>query len=610
MKIDSKPYKFLIVVAISSFLLMVQAPITANASTQGWQISMMYSGKKTDSSDWISVNRATLRTNMGSPGTSSFPSATSVNTGASNRTAFGNGAGLYKAFFEQENVTKVALVDGSSTSLDPTQHTNYLIYDLVEGTDSESLYDILKRLDEYQRTAAAFHNQDSVWGNSSVKNHTAGTNGYSGTLTSSGGTAFKSNDNTTPGRFVVMGINRDSDNDIQALAAFSGDLNTGKGDAWRGANPLQTFWSYWGHDFHSSSTTQRIGSSLQTAPGVATGATWTGDVYLLTFGDPGITTLSTPATPTADPTTGTLKSIAVSWSAVTNASSYTLKLYASNGTTLLKTIAGLNSTSRTITTSDYALADGTTYQVSITAIGNGSTFLNSSESTKRSVTTSQTLSNASLSTASATSAALKSINLSWSAIANASSYTIKIYDANDSLLATRTSISGTSKTINSTDLPAIADSTLYKFSIQAIGNNSSFLSSTESSKISATTHAPVSVSINRELTNPYSSRSIKYTISFSETITGFTTSNITLAGTSTGWSKGDLQGSGSNYSITITNSSPNDGSINLSLTNTGISAISSSVQPPSTNATAFNLGRATQVNTWIKFLWGEDLVRF
>ncbi len=326
---------------------------------------------------------------------------------------------------------------------------------------------------------------------------------------------------------------------------------------------------------------------------------------------PPVVTLSTPPTPTANPTTGTLKSIAVSWAGVANASSYTLKLYASNGTTLLHTISGLTSTARTITTSDYAsLADGTTYQVSITAIGNGSTFLDSSESTKRSATTSQTLANASLSSASATSATLKSINLSWSAIANTSSYTIRIYDANDSLLATRTSISGTTKTINSTDLPAISDSTLYKFTIQAIGNNSTFLSSTESSKISATTHTPVTVSINRELTNPYSSRSIKYTFTFSKTITGFTTSNITLSGTSTGWSKGTLQGSGSNYSITITNSSPNDGSINLSLTNTGISATSSSVQPPSTNATVFNLGRATQVNTWIRFLWGEDLVRF
>jgi len=323
------------------------------------------------------------------------------------------------------------------------------------------------------------------------------------------------------------------------------------------------------------------------------------------------TTLSTPTTPTANPTTGTLKSIAVSWAGDSNASSYTLKLYASNGTTLLHTITGLSSTARTITTSDYAsLADGTTYQVSITAIGNGSSFLDSLESAKRSVTTSQTLANASLSTASATSATLKSINLSWSAIANVSSYTIRIYDANDSLLATRTSISGTSKTINSSDLPAIADSTLYKFTIQAIGNNATFLSSNESSKISATTHTPVTVSINRELTNPYSSRSIKYTFTFSETITGFTTSNITLSGTSTGWSKGTLQESDSNYSITITNSSPSDGSINLSLNNTGIAAVSSSVQPPSTNATVFNLGRATQVNTWIKFLWGEQLQRF
>ena len=243
---------------------------------------MLVTGKKTAPS-------GTRQTSLGSPGTSSFPSITAANTSASARTSLGAGEGLYNAFFTQSGITKVAFVDGSGNSLDPTTHTNYLVYDLVESTGSESIAEILKRLDEYQRTASGFQNNDSVWGSNSVINHTAG---YSGILSSYGGTAFKTNTNGMssgisqyPDRFALMGINRESDNDIQALAAHWGNLSTtsGKGDAWRGQDPRQTFWSYWGNDFHSNSQTQRIGSSYQTSPGVATGATWSGDVYLLAF---------------------------------------------------------------------------------------------------------------------------------------------------------------------------------------------------------------------------------------------------------------------------------------------------------------------------------------
>jgi uncharacterized repeat protein (TIGR02059 family) len=250
-------------------------PSPALASGVGWEISMLVTGKK------IALS-GSRQTSLGSPGSSAFENITAASTGASAKSSFGSGEGLYSAFFNQTNITKVAFVDGSSSSLDPTQHTNYLIYDLVESTDSESIAAILKRLDIYQKSSAAFHNNDSVWGANSVKNHTAG---YSGTLASSGGTGFKTNDNYVPDRFALMGINRDSDNDIQALAAYRGDLSTtsGKADSWRGENPSQTFWSYWGHDFHSSSITQRIGSSYQTSPGVATSATWTGNVYLLTY---------------------------------------------------------------------------------------------------------------------------------------------------------------------------------------------------------------------------------------------------------------------------------------------------------------------------------------
>jgi hypothetical protein len=260
-------------------------------SPEGWNILMMYTGKKIESVSWtnsIDPGIQTLRTSMGSPGTATFMTMTLESTGADTRLEFGDGPGLYTAFFSQNNITKIALVDGSDSSYDPTAHTNHLVYDLVESSGAESIDQILKRLDIYQRDAANFHNNDTVWGDPSVLNHTAGLNGYSGLLSASAGTDFTAFTRAgvsrgLPDKFCVMGINRQSDNDIQALCAFWGDLNAGKADAWRGSNPEETFWSYWGHDFHSNSKTQRIGSSLQTAPGVALQSTYTGDVYLMAY---------------------------------------------------------------------------------------------------------------------------------------------------------------------------------------------------------------------------------------------------------------------------------------------------------------------------------------
>jgi uncharacterized repeat protein (TIGR02543 family) len=99
-----------------------------------------------------------------------------------------------------------------------------------------------------------------------------------------------------------------------------------------------------------------------------------------------IATLSNAANPTVVATTGSLKSITVNWTQVANASSYTLRLYSADGSTLLQTITGASGTSRAITTSDHALADNTAYQVSIQAIGTGA-FTSSAESGKVSVTT-------------------------------------------------------------------------------------------------------------------------------------------------------------------------------------------------------------------------------
>jgi hypothetical protein len=100
-------------------------------------------------------------------------------------------------------------------------------------------------------------------------------------------------------------------------------------------------------------------------------------------------TLATPAAPTVSATSNTLKSITVSWSAITNASSYTLRLHNSGGTLIATTgLTGRTGSTATITTSNLAsLADSTAYKVSITAIGNGTSFLDSAESAKSDVTT-------------------------------------------------------------------------------------------------------------------------------------------------------------------------------------------------------------------------------
>lgn len=239
-----------------------------------WEILIRADGRK-----------STVRTesNFGSPGSATFMTMTETSTGAGARSAIGNAEGLYTGFFNKKDITKIAFVDGTSASLDPTGHNNYLIYDLIESSGNESINDILKRLDIYQRDNASFSANDTVWPNPSVLNHTAGTTGYSGLLTASGGTGFRDQSGVVPDKFCVMGINRDSDNDIQSLCAFSGNLQTGKGDSWRGNNPAQTFWSYWGDDFHSNSQAQRIGNQRQSPIGVAEGAAWTGSVYMLAF---------------------------------------------------------------------------------------------------------------------------------------------------------------------------------------------------------------------------------------------------------------------------------------------------------------------------------------
>ena len=65
---------------------------------------------------------------------------------ADGRESFGSADGFYKGFFTSKKITKLALVDGTSTSLtNLTGNTNYIIYDLVETSGSETMFEILNR---------------------------------------------------------------------------------------------------------------------------------------------------------------------------------------------------------------------------------------------------------------------------------------------------------------------------------------------------------------------------------------------------------------------------------------------------------------------------------
>ncbi len=80
--------------------------------------------------------------------------------------------------------------------------------------------------------------------------------------------------------------------------------------------------------------------------------------------------LATPTVPTVVVTQATLKSFTVSWTAVSNAVAYSLRIYANDGVTLLRTVSSLSGTSKLVTATDFpAIADGTTYKVGLVATG-------------------------------------------------------------------------------------------------------------------------------------------------------------------------------------------------------------------------------------------------
>lgn len=81
-------------------------------------------------------------------------------------------------------------------------------------------------------------------------------------------------------------------------------------------------------------------------------------------------TLAQPNAPNLSTTTGVLKSLTASWSAVTNAVGYRINIFENDGTTLLETVTVSSGTSKVITASDFpGIADNRAYKIKVTATG-------------------------------------------------------------------------------------------------------------------------------------------------------------------------------------------------------------------------------------------------
>ena len=286
-----------------------------DTNTSGWKILMMTdfprmstgsaAGEWMDPASTPTARRDKFGTSTGSgdyTNDNSWKDMTMANTGAEDRVQSGDGHGLYRAFFECEDISTIGYVAFPSGATIPTDLTNqldsassgtgfssdsyfsthsikirtYSLYEAnstssVDGTVFENLLAINNKLragspsDYYQA-----HSKDNIFGTRATKNLTAHTDGSDAGSTDGFNYSYDGLDNSN--NFCFWGINRDSDNDTQALCFFGGSLHSGKGDAWRGANTHSSLWSYWGDDFHDDSQKRRIGYGMQTTPGISGGA--------------------------------------------------------------------------------------------------------------------------------------------------------------------------------------------------------------------------------------------------------------------------------------------------------------------------------------------------
>lgn len=177
------------------------------------------------------------------------------------------------------------------------------------------------------------------------------------------------------------------------------------------------------------------------------------------------------ATPTGGSVSATTSSLTYSWTAVTNATGYTVYYKTSSASTWSNT---------TTTSTSYAktgLTEGVTYQFKVVATSTNNNYVSSSESSVSSGTTKTTL-------ATPTNLAItrytNSLVANWTAVTNASSYSIQYKLSTASTWTTKTSSTA------SYTLSSLQEGKTYDFQVKAVGSNN-YVDSAYCTKVTATT---------------------------------------------------------------------------------------------------------------------------
>lgn len=192
-------------------------------------------------------------------------------------------------------------------------------------------------------------------------------------------------------------------------------------------------------------------------------------------------------------------------------------------------------------------------------------------------------------TVTATASTAKSLDVSWGAITGATSYTVKLYNAaGTSTLATKTGVTSTSTTINTTTYGSFANNTAYLVSVTAIGDSgASYNNSVESVKVSGTTNLVAA-------TPTISSQPAATTRTYGQSGTMSVTASVSDGGTlSYQWLKGGVAITGeTSSSLVISSLELSDaGSFSVIVTNTLANALSTAV---TSSTAALTVNKASQ----------------
>jgi hypothetical protein len=169
--------------------------------------------------------------------------------------------------------------------------------------------------------------------------------------------------------------------------------------------------------------------------------------------------LATPTIGTASAVTAT--GFTANWTAVADASSYSVILYSGINAIDTKSAVG-----QSIQSIDFTgLTSGFSYTYKVQAIGDGTTYASSGVSTASASVTTNKLIAPAIGTVSDINATGFTAN--WTAVANAVSYDVKVYNSGATLIST-TNITGEAS--NSLAITGLSNFTIYNYKVTAIGD--------------------------------------------------------------------------------------------------------------------------------------------